>query len=270
MIKKLLKSRILYIIIIILIVLMVRHKINLENSYFIPYNKSKTVTKNDTADEIFSKTGISYSAAKEMIDSGDFDTVKKINSLYLSNIDVIRNYVFFPFTVEEKMSKSVPMAPVKKGDILVTFSTHTVDWRHGHMALVTNSDEGIVLEHLSVGHRSTFSSIKNWSKYRNFAILRYPDEEKAKEAADYAQKNLINIPYSMFAGIIKKDKSNEENINLSHCSHIVWQAYKAVGVELDSNKGPLVIPKDIAMSEKLKVVQIFGLDPKYYKDRILE
>ncbi len=63
--------------------------------------------------------------------------------------------------------------------------------------------------------------------------------------------------------------SDDDTIKSSHCSHIVWQAYMAAGCDIDSDKGFVVTPKDIAMSDELKIVQIFGINPKEYKDRFL-
>ena len=137
-------------------------------------------------------------------------------------------------------------------------------------ALVVDSEKNIILEHMSVGNNSILSYAKKWGNYPAFAVLRYPDKIKAKKAAKYAQEKLLDIPYSIFAGLIEKDKSKNDEISSSHCSHIVWQAYKAVGVDLDSNGGRIVTPKDLAKSDKLKLVQIFGLDPKDFNGGLME
>ena len=41
----------------------------------------------------------------------------------------------------------------------------------------------------------------------------------------------------------------------------MWQAYFNFGYDLDSNGGAIVVPKDIATSPLLEVVQVYGFDP---------
>ena len=81
-------------------------------------------------------------------------------------------------------------------------------------------------------------------------------------------KHLIDIEYSLFAGITDKDMSDNDKID-SHCAHIVWQAYKAAGKDIDKDGGIIVTPNDIATCKDLEVVQIYGIDPEDYSDRIL-
>ena len=132
-------------------------------------------------------------------------------------------------------------------------------------------DEGtVLLEHMSIGNTSCVTSAKNWGKYPGFVVLRYPDTDVATKAADYAREHLLNIDYNIFAGIIKKDKSDEQKPESSHCSHIVWQAYMAMGIDIDRDGGPLVTPYDVAMCKELRVVQIYGIHPENYTQRILK
>ena len=44
------------------------------------------------------------------------------------------------------------------------------------------------------------------------------------------------------------------NEGAHYCSELVWQAYKALGTDLDSNGGFVVSPDDIARSPYLTVV----------------
>lgn len=267
MVKKIFKSRTFYILLIISLILFIRHIICEKNSYYMPKYEFVKITADSTDEEIFKYSGLSGKAAEEM----DKESLEFLNKLYFKKPKIKKNYILFPFTAEEKVQRrSTPIVPLKNGDILITFNTATLDWRHGHAAIVTDEKRGIMLEHMSIGNNSALSYASKWRKYPHFAVLRHPDEKLASSAAEYANKHLTDIPYSIFAGIVKKDKSDEEKIKSSHCSHIVWQAYKAVGEDIDQNGGIIVTPKDIAMSDKLRVVQIFGLNPEKYKDRILK
>ena len=90
-------------------------------------------------------------------------------------------------------------------------------------------------------------------------VLRLKDatQQQRSEIARFAQERLIDIPYSIFAGLSKSTGP----ISNTHCSHIVWYAFKQFGYDLDYNKGMVVTPKDIAKSPYLEVVQIFGVEP---------
>ena len=268
---KILKSKSFIIIMCIVALYGIRHIYNAGRVFYTPGYEYFEVKETDSADTVFKGTGLSPWAFEELKKSDDFETVEKLNKLYFKKADFKKNYIAYPVTAEEKIKNEVtPLAPLKDGDILVTFNTHTLSWRHGHLAIVTDSKNGIILEHMAIGETSCFGYAKKWGSYPAFAVLRYPDEKTAKKAAEYATGHLMDIPYNILAGVITKDKSKLEKIDSSHCSHIVWQAYKAVGVDIDRDGGFLVTPKDVALCKKLKVVQIYGMDPEDYEGRLLK
>jgi len=268
---KIVKSKTFIIIMSIILLYAIWHIWNASRVFHVPDYKYFEVKETDSSGRIFKGTGLSPWASEEMIASGDFETVRELNKLYFKKPDYKKNYIAYPITAEEKnKTQNTPLAPLKDGDILVTFNTHTFSWRHGHLAIVTDAENGIILEHMAIGQTSCLSRASKWGDYPAFAVLRYPDEKKAEEAAEYAREHLLDISYNILAGVITKDKSHMKKIDSSHCSHIVWQAYKAVGVDIDRDGGFLVTPKDVALCKKLKVVQIFGMDPKDYKDRLLK
>ncbi len=274
---RIIKSKSFIISAVIAFVLVIRHIICINTAFYLPDYPKKDISYIESGnissknyEELFLQTGLSPTAINSFLkkDNGA-DIIYKLQKGIFTKPDIDKNYIAFPVTAEERISNPpTKMAELKRGDILVTFNTNTLDWRHGHLGLVTNADYGIILEHMAVGETSCLSSAAAWGKYPAFAILRYPDEEAADMAADYAEEKLADIGYSIFAGLIKKDKSDMQTVDSSHCSHIVWQAYKAVGIDLDSNGGRIVTPRDVAMSDKLEALQIYGLNPQNYKDRI--
>lgn len=278
--KKFIKSKkaiVVSILLMIIVILVIRHIYNEDKGYYATeyekYDISAIVTSSDISskdyDTIFRHTGVSPVASSELIQSGKTDILIALNNLYHTNPQYKKVYIAYPVTVEERLKEGItPLVNLKKGDILVTFNTHTLDWRHGHSAIVLDDEGKRILEHASIGNTSCITSAKNWGTYPSFVILRYPDYNVACKAADYAAEHLVDIDYSIFAGIITKDKSKNETVDTSHCSHIVWQAYKAVGVDIDYDGGPIVTPHDIAMSDKLKVLQIFGMDTSDYTYRL--
>ncbi len=160
-------------------------------------------------------------------------------------------------------------ASLHSGDILVTKSSHTLGWRNGHSALVIDPVRGLTLESVVLGTNSTVQDIRKWINYPNFMLLRlkestaYSPELIARSAAE----RLNDIPYDLTVGIFSSKDANEpaantlEKIAGTHCSHLVWQAFKNYGVDIDTNGGILVTPRDIAKSTRLEIVQVYGVDP---------
>lgn len=244
--------------------------------YQVDYPKgdiSKILSKDSLTEEdytlLFKQTGLSPYVSSKLIKNASTDLLLKMNELYLSPPEIKKEFVAFPVTASERnLNQITPLADLKKGDILVTFNTHTLDWRHGHCGIVLDEKKGILLEHMSIGNLSCLTYAKNWGGYPSFVVLRYPEESVCEKAAEYAKEHLVGIDYNILAGVLKKDKSDEEVPESSHCSHIVWQAYKAAGVDIDPNGGIFVTPLNIAMSDKLQVVQLYGLNPEKYEARL--
>ncbi len=154
------------------------------------------------------------------------------------------------------------IAPLEKGDVLVTSSCHTFGWRNGHAAIVVDAEYGIVVESNTPGVESTFGTTGWFRQAPNFLVLRLKDasaEERAK-IARFAEEHLISVPYSLTVGIFtEKDLGN--HITETNCSHLVWQAYKHFGYDIDSDGGAICTSKDIANYEGFELVQVYGFDP---------
>ena len=276
---KLLKTKKAFAIILALFftVLYFRHVKNANEVFYqVDYPKediSEVLSKDSLTQEdynlLFKQTGLSPYVLKRLIENGNKDLLLKMNELYMNTPEFKKDFVAFPVTASERnLHQITPLPDLKKGDILVTFNTHTLDWRHGHCGMVLDEKKGILLEHMSIGNPSCLTYAKNWGRYPGFVVLRYPEENVSEKAAEYAKEHLLGIDYNILAGVLKKDKSDEEFPESSHCSHIVWQAYKAAGVDIDPNGGIFVTPLNIAMSDKLQVVQLYGLNPEKYEDRL--
>lgn len=259
-------------------VLYFRHIKNANEAFYqVNYPKediSEVFSKDSLTEEdynlLFKQTGLSPYVSLKLIKNASTDLLLKMNELYLNPPEIKKEFVAFPVTASERnLNQITPIPDLKKGDILVTFNTHTLDWRHGHCGMVLDEEKGILLEHMSIGNPSCLTHAKNWGGYPNFVVLRYPEESVSEKAAEYAKEHLLGIDYNMLAGVLKKDKSDEEVPESSHCSHIVWQAYKTAGVDIDPNGGIFVTPLNIAMSDKLQVVQLYGLNPEKYKNRLV-
>ncbi|MGL4362544.1 MAG: hypothetical protein ACRCSG_04640 [Cellulosilyticaceae bacterium] len=157
-----------------------------------------------------------------------------------------------------KPTKLFKLAPYHNGYIFLTKSTYTANWRHGHAALVVDEIRGKTLESLEPGTISIEQNASRWQYYPTFKMMRLKDTPKStlNEIAQFAQDNLYDIPYNL---LVPKKYSN--HFKSTYCSYIVWQAFMAFGIDLDSTKGFWISPKDIANSPHLELLQIYGFNP---------
>lgn len=107
-------------------------------------------------------------------------------------------------TVDEKGSIVCEgnLVGVEDGDILVTKSSHIFGWRNGHAALVTDAGRRETLEAIVIGENTGNRSFKKWEKYPNVLVLRLKnvDAETRKAAAQWAEENMLDIPYQLTVG----------------------------------------------------------------------
>lgn len=222
---------------------------------------------------LYRQTGLGKSALLQM----------KNNLLYINEaavplserLKIYQNALFYEGETEHELvadvSKrdlmkdfSAPVAPLEAGDILVNSSTHTLGFRNGHAAIVLD-EYGTVLESLELGRNSAASNNGHlwFAESSNFMLLRLKGVDKDTRAniAKEAKKNLTGIPYSIAVGVFSK-KDQGIRPKSTHCSHLVWQAFKNAGYEIDSNGGIVVTPQDIARSPLFEVVQVYGFDPE--------
>ena len=103
----------------------------------------------------------------------------------------------------------------------------------------------------------------NWFRSgTNFMVLRLKDataEERAAIAAT-AEERLRGVDYSITVGILSP-KDQGETPKETHCSHLVWQAFRYYGYDIDSDGGAVCTTRDIANCDLFEVVQVFGFDP---------
>lgn len=177
-------------------------------------------------------------------------------------------YQDFCLDPETKEIFYAPLAPLEPGDVLVSSCTHTVGYRHGHAALVLG--DGVrLLEAPSSDLPSKLSKNANWFRSSaNFMALRLKREEgesdeayaaRRRQIADDAMECLVGIPYSLTVGIFSK-KDQGRAPSSTHCSHLIWQAFKNAGYDIDCDGGSVCTPWDIANSPRFETVQIYGFD----------
>lgn len=227
--------------------------------------------------ELYLQTGLGTDALKEILALKGDAALRRLQ-LHQDNFFNPRNILckkITPITGEEKNADEeddlVPgfeIQQIRTGDIFLSFSTHSLGWRHGHSALVTNGDTGRTLEAVVLGRNSEAQRAEKWPEYPTFLQLRLSDEaldqlgitrrEAEERLAEVGEKKLTDVPYGLLTGMFGKYVSD---IRETQCSHLVWYAYYELGLDIDSDGGWLVTPRDIAGSPYFEVVQIVGLDP---------
>lgn len=159
-----------------------------------------------------------------------------------------------------------PMAPLENGDVLLSFSTHTVGWRHGHAGLVVDAAQNATLEAVLMGSDSATVNAGHWSVYATYLHLRLRDITPAQQAeiVSFAKAHLDQIPYHLTSGIFSPQKAQDpESEGLgAQCAYLVWYALYQAGYDADADGGRIVTVADLAASPLFEVVQVYGLDPR--------
>lgn len=234
---------------------------------FTPNYQKETITEKTDHETIFLQTGLGKPAVDKLMSEKDFETVLNTQERFLATPDVECQETFGWFTKSDRIPKDTTPAFVdlQPGDIILTLSTHSIGWRHGHAGLVI--DDKTVLECMTLGKDSDLAGVKHWSKYSNVAVLRVRGvtPKQQEQVVAYAKGNLCGVPYHLSAGFLGEKASDPEDAWFGlQCSYLVWYAWNHFGYDLDSDGGRLVTAHDLLHSELLEVVQIYGMDPREF------
>ncbi len=231
-------------------------------------------------DFLFRQTGLTQIAIDTLWKQNRKEEILAVQERFFRPVNVRceRSFLIFHEVLEEDKSpkqriehaKTLDSAipAVENGDILITFNSHFLGWRNGHAALVVDAEKGLTLEAISLGHDSSILSLRSWTEWPSFVVLRLTELSKGERAAvaSYAQRNLKQIPYSLTAGMWDEEEEEleealqeEQALGGTQCAHLIWYAYHHFGYDLDSDGGMLVTPKDIYDSSLLEVVQVYGV-----------
>ncbi len=229
----------------------------------------KEVWTEEDYDLIYRQTGLARAGA----DSVPRSDLKKFQDAFFFEGEIYHEMTT-PITPHDKLRDpatkrdvTAPVVPLEEGDIILTSTTHLFGWRHGHAGLVVNGTLGSTLESFSIGVDSGTKTggVRWFARSTNFMVLRLKGAtaEERKKIADDAARELKGLSYNVFLGFfLPKDQcENGRTPTATHCSHLVWQAYKNAGYDIDPTGGPLVTPDDIANCPLFEVVQIYGFDP---------
>ena len=234
---------------------------------FSPDYPPVTLTENSDYETIFMQTGLGRPAAKQLIAAGNFAAIQAAQEAFFHPPSTACLPLLGWFTREDRLLQNhdAPFVDLQPGDILVTLSTHTAGWRHGHAALVIDCDT--TLESIVLGTNSALASTEHWNSYSNYAVLRikHITPELQQQVVEFSLNHMVNRPYRLTAGWIGPKALQPDNALFGlHCSYLVWYAWNHLGYDLDSDGGRLVTAHDLLHSDLLEVVQLYGIDPKKF------
>lgn len=220
----------------------------------------KSKLSDEEYETLYRQTGLTRVGVDGLLRKKDAETILSIQNDFFAGYET-ESEVFGPFVCWEKYPASVAihMAEIEDGDILISPSTHFSCFRFGHAALVVDGKRQLLLNAVGYENLTSVEPISLFNTRSAFLILRpKTSEEIRKKVAAYARENLTGLNYSLTTGIF--GKKYDENIKRTHCSHLIWYAYAHFGIDLDSNGGAIVLPRDIANSSELELVQAYGFD----------
>lgn len=229
---------------------------------------SQLITKEALTDEdyslIFRQTGLTRLGVDSLFSAGRKEDILKIQEDYFGNYEV-KKIQFSPLTCCHENYEEIDLAPLENGDVIISPTSHFSFFEMGHCAIVVDSNEGTVINATGYNNRSCYEGIAEITVDPAFIVLRPKADQKTKtQIVEYVKNELLDLPYSISVGVLYP-KFSEKPI-ATNCSHLVWQAYKKVDMDIDSNGGGVVLPMDFAASEHFEIVQIRGIDPATLKN----
>lgn len=224
---------------------------------------SKILEKSKLSEEdyglLYAQTGLTKLGIDRALARGSagISRILEIQNGYFTERTVINEF-WAPFVCQDKIDGRMSYVYLEDGDIVVSSSTHISGWRTGHAGLVTSAAGNLILQASAIGETSTYGSMKDFYNRVNFMILSPKvDKETKAKVVEFAEDNLLDKIYDPTAGVF----SNKNEYERTQCAHLAWVAYKQFGIDLDSDGGLVVTPKDIVNSPYVEVVQVFGFDP---------
>lgn len=153
---------------------------------------------------------------------------------------------------------------LEPGDVLLTSSTHTLGYRHGHSALYIGS--GKLIEATEIGEPVSETKAAYWGSYPAGIHLRLKEEvaaetgmsraELGRSVVQYAEENLLDDEYRLTAGLFHDGVAESE----TQCAYLIWAAFQSVGIDVSSRDFPIT-PHSLLVGGKFDIVRVWGFDP---------
>lgn len=223
----------------------------------------KDALSNDDYDIVYAQTGLTRLGVDALLDNGDINKILEIQDAYFTSYE-IADEKFGPFCHYYYLggkNGSIPITELKNGDIIISSSTEFSWWSFGHCAMVVDAEKGIIAEAVGYGQESGTNHIYTVQERADFMVLRPNiEQELLDQIVEYVRTEMMGLDYDATIGVLSQKYPG--NVNATQCAHIFWYAFFEHGINIDSNGGTVVTPKDIANSEHFDLVQVSGFDPQ--------
>lgn len=208
---------------------------------------------------LYRQTGLTRLGVDGLLRAERASQILNIQDDFFATDAIVASNMPFFVTSFDRASGHYEYPELQNGDIICAFSTYFSFAMLGHCAIVVDAELGMLAE--TTGYDSPFNYVHATEFFTNstYALLRPAcDAETKARAVKFATEEMLGTEYDILAGIFEP-KAPEE-LRKTHCSHAVWYAYMQAGLDLDSNGGKIVTPRDILRSDKLELVSSRGLD----------
>ncbi len=189
---------------------------------------------------LYAQTGLTRIGIEDLLDANDIPRILEIQRRYFEDYTV-ETATFAPFASTQTIDGNGMFGLLRNGDLIVSSSAFFSWFRCGHAAMMVDTATQQVINAVSIGIDSALEHLSNFESRANFMVLRpkLPAELREQVAA-YAKSNLVGLPYHLTAGLLS-DKF-ESPITSTHCSHLVWYAYRWGPSGNAQRPGPLPPP----------------------------
>jgi len=183
---------------------------------------SKKTLLEDDYKQLFYQTGLGKIAIDEMLknkQAGIAEILEFQNNFFADKnilcekIGIVTSQESFVDN-EGAYQYGFDLANYENGYVLITKATHSLGWRHGHAAIITDADKGETLEAVILGENTQFQNTNKWRMYPSFIMLKLKNtsDEKLNEIANFSKRNMDDMPYGLTIGLLSK--KNTELINI--------------------------------------------------------
>lgn len=256
----------------------------------LPEEELKAIYVKETLEEsdydvLFKQTGLTHVGIdRARAQANGWNKVLSIHQAYFKEYG-IRRYDYATLVCTEYLAneESAEIIYLERGDIIISSATHFSGFKIGHSAIVTSAS-GRIYQSNQVNVANGYSTANAMFANRiNFMVVRIKpeyfsetlddgtlDEQSYRNNLDrvteYIETQFTDVPYSVFTGVFTK----KDGIKATTCSHMLWYGFKhfddsnggKFNLDLDSNGRLLAMPKNIAESPYVELVQTFGFDPE--------
>ena len=118
------------------------------------------------------QTGLTKIGIDGLREKGNIGRIYQIQDLYFSQAEIVVNH-YTAFTYVEKMQQVMTYANLEDGDVVLSATTYTSGFRHGHAALVVDGSAQLILESYAPFMDSNISSLTaSMGRLANTIVLR--------------------------------------------------------------------------------------------------